>query len=57
MAPTHNPNIEISEGHTKCYYDEHPGERSFKKDLRPSIEYINNNCGYIIEMFNTPDEK
>lgn len=54
-APTRNPNIQISKGQTKCYYDEHPGNRSFKKDLNRSIEYINENCAHAIELFNTPD--
>lgn len=58
-SPTHNPNIQVQEGHTQCYYDEHPHDSyfSFSKSMKFSIEFIEKECGNILNIFNTPDEE
>lgn len=53
-APTRNPNIEIKDGQTQCYYDRDRSS-NFYKDLELSLEYINRECSTTIEIFNTPD--
>lgn len=58
-SPTHNPNIQVQEGHTQCYYDENPHDPyiSFSKSMKFSIEFIEKECGNILNIFNTPDEE
>lgn len=53
-APTRNPNIEIKDGHTECYYDRNHASE-FHHDLKSSLEYINEECQITIEIFSTPD--
>ena len=55
IAPLKNPNIQIPEGKTKCLYDR-DYRHSFSKDMKSSLEYINQECSQIIELFNTPEE-
>lgn len=56
-SPTHNPNIQVQEGHTQCYYDENPHDPyiSFSKSMKFSIEFIEKECGNILDIFNIPD--
>ena len=56
LAPTRNPNIQIQEGHHKCYYDEHM-DAFFSSDMKRSIEYIKKDCENTLDIFNTPDEE
>lgn len=56
LAPTRNPNIQIKEGHSKCYYDE-SRDGSFATSMKFSIEYIQKECGNTLDIFNTPDEE
>lgn len=56
LAPTRNPNIQIHEGHNKCYYDEHR-DAFFSSDIKRSIEYIKKDCGNTLDIFNCPDEE
>lgn len=53
-GPLRNPNIQIPEGETKCYYDRHPYNNYFNRDMKASIEYIKEECTWIYELF---DEK
>lgn len=53
-APMNNPNIEISEGQEKCFYDK-DFRSNYSKDLTLSLEYLNKECKNIIEIFNTED--
>ena len=56
-APIHNPNIKIKDGETKCYYDKkYHTNINFERDLKMSVEYLQQNCQNTIEIFNTPDE-
>ena len=55
-APMRNPNIEIKDGATKCYYDK-TYDRSFEKDLLSQLKYLEQNCQDIIDIFATPDEE
>lgn len=49
-APMNNPNIEIKEGQTKCYYDR-DFSSSYSRDLKMSLEYMNKECQSTIDIF------
>lgn len=55
-APMRNPNIEIPEGYTQCYYDRERWS-DFHKDLERSLDYIKRECQIPIDIFMTPDEQ
>lgn len=55
LSPTRNPNLQVKEGHIKCYYEEQRFS-DFLSDLKLSIEFIQENGRNTIELFNTPDE-
>ena len=57
LAPTRNPNIQIHEGYKKCYYDEHPYERGYRKATDDTIQYIENELDNRLYFFETPDEE
>lgn len=54
-APMRNPNIEIQEGYTECWYDRN--HENFLKDLKMSVECVKKNCQDIIDIFSIEDEK
>ena len=56
-APIRNPNIQIKEGYTKCYYDMPGNSTYFHEDLFAQMEYINRECQTTIDIFMTPDEQ
>ena len=55
-APLRNPNLEIKEGFSKCWYDRERG-LNFLRDHRMSVEYLAKHCQSTIDIFSTPDEK
>lgn len=56
LSPTRNPNFQIKEGNTKCYYDSIPGgDIEFAKDIKRSIEFIEKESKWMLEIFRTPD--
>lgn len=56
-SPIRNPNIQIKEGHSKCYYDSPGNSKYFHEDLSAQMEYINRECQITIDIFMTPDEQ
>ena len=53
-TPLRNPNIEIKEGQTKCYYDR-TLHADFTQYLKEQLAYVEQNCKSIIETFNIED--
>lgn len=58
LSPTRNPNIQIKDGKTKCYYDyTKGGNYEFERDLKNGIEFIERDCQVALEIFRTPDKE
>ena len=58
LSPTRNPNIQIKDGNTKCYYDyTSGGNYEFEKAVKFGIEFIERNCQVMLEIFRTPDKE
>ena len=58
LSPTKNPNIQIKDGKTKCYYDyTKGGNYEFERDLKNGIEFIERDCPVALEIFRTPDKE
>lgn len=55
-SPMRNPNIQIPEGETKCWYDRYP-HNDYRSDLNQSVEWIKEHANNIIEIFDTPDKE
>lgn len=53
-APMRNPNIEIKDGNSKCYYDR-DWRSSFSRDLKMSLEFMKEGCQSTIDIFSTED--
>lgn len=49
-SPMRNPNIQVQEGETKCWYDNHPYD-NYKADLAESVQWISENLERTIEIF------
>lgn len=58
LSPTRNPNIQIKDGNTKCYYDyTRGGNYEFEKAVKFGIEFIERECQATLEIFRTPDKE
>lgn len=55
-APMRNPNIQIPEGETKCWYDKHPQD-NYRDDLDQSITWLKQHADDLMGMFNIPDKE
>ena len=49
-SPMRNPNIQVQEGETKCWYDNHPYD-NYKADFAQSVQWISENLERTIEIF------
>lgn len=49
-SPMRNPNIQIPEGETKCWYDRHPYD-DYSSDLNQSVKWLKENADNFIRMF------
>mgnify|MGYP004680537777 CR=1 FL=1 len=55
-APMRNPNIQIPQDKTKCWYDRYP-HNNYRSDLNQHVEWIKEHANNIIEIFDTPDKE
>lgn len=53
-APMRDPNLLLEEGQLVCHYEEN--HKPYSSTLKRSIEYIEKECPYLIELFDAPLE-